>query len=796
MLRAGCSSSITSVRLSQQLRSTSTASSASLIKLFSVATSSAAGSGPLSFSAQLPIEADGIHLLSSNGLRVQLPMEVVLDNDATTFDANAQRHSIVSPTLIDGLKCQIKSIREVAVADGNATPFVDRLASALKATDGDEVSSGTSTRHLLIEWDKQSSTVSLQPNHSPYSILADPQGTEIEGKWYSSVPVSAFEPIARVIADGASTAEQEVVASGTKKKDTKKVNLDHYFDQHSEEPQKASLSPLFYRNMRVPIQYTNVFEQQAAEASSSTTAQVSPKSDSQSVSKVAASADSILPHRVPIDLIHWDHNLMYQHGPSAKTLCNSFEEGCTAQVTSNDINVSHATLRANMKRQPPPAFAVIRTDSKDATKFPAAANKLVRMIENFGFGVLEDMDALGGFPSPKGGSEPLLYTKPTPGVDDDDNSNALIVDYRASKAEQLITKVFGQVRNCHYGLFSTWSNGDRWKFEDLSDDEVLMGQLDAHNARNGHATRHLSTDGSSAKARGARSLQVLNKSGSNPHADGAYSGIHLDLHTDNTYFLEVPRLQAYGCIFTHTTKTTGGESSLVDGARVALEVARLCSPKAISTITGRRLAEKYSIDQRKSFLDLLCTVPVSGRYEKEGHFYNGFKPIITLTKGATPQLLAELAAAIPSSTTADGSPNADYIAWCRRLQHAMGTARPLIDSISFNNSDRLPLNPFITSAFAAKSTKKADKSLVTDLTKPDRIREFYMAYEWFHSLVHDPELAIHFTLKPGQMLFFDNQRTLHGRLEFNGPRVMCGSYVASDEYYSTLKAMCASVNAK
>ena len=40
--------------------------------------------------------------------------------------------------------------------------------------------------------------------------------------------------------------------------------------------------------------------------------------------------------------------------------------------------------------------------------------------------------------------------------------------------------------------------------------------------------------------------------------------------------------------------------------------------------------------------------------------------------------------------------------------------------------------------------------------------------------------------KIGSMLIFDNHRCLHARTAFAGPRIMSGSYISLDDYFSAL----------
>jgi alpha-ketoglutarate-dependent taurine dioxygenase len=126
--------------------------------------------------------------------------------------------------------------------------------------------------------------------------------------------------------------------------------------------------------------------------------------------------------------------------------------------------------------------------------------------------------------------------------------------------------------------------------------------------------------------------------------------------------------------------------------------------------------------EHRDLFDVLCRVKVKGVYEREGRKYNMRSPVISLGE--------------------DGKTH----------------------RVAFNNADRASMEGHSLSV--------------------EELRAFYRAYYEFHRIAHNS--CIKFLLRPGYLLFFDNQRTLHGRLPYSGPRVMCGAYIGSDEYYSEL----------
>lgn len=307
--------------------------------------------------------------------------------------------------------------------------------------------------------------------------------------------------------------------------------------------------------------------------------------------------------------------------------------------TSRQLWSGSELYGAHENRQAPPARVVV----KDFFSNPSAKSDVVRTVEKYGFAVAEDAELA------------VVAGSSTPAV----------VQRRCDVAEKMIKAVFPVLRNSHYGAMSTWSDGDGWKSVPID------------------AKQHPSEGTSSFRD-------------SLAHLDGAYLSSHLDLHTDGTYFLESPKLQSYGCIFT-TPQTVGGETTISDGFA------------AVSKLP-------------KGMVDLLSKVKVGGQYRKEGLWYEAHRPVV-----------------------------------------AMDPSTGHVTQISFNNADRMPMSCAYSS---------------------ELLRSFYDAYHTFHKVVHDDSIT--FQLKPGQMLFFDNHRALHGRKQFSGPRVMCGAYIGLDEYYSSL----------
>jgi gamma-butyrobetaine dioxygenase len=67
------------------------------------------------------------------------------------------------------------------------------------------------------------------------------------------------------------------------------------------------------------------------------------------------------------------------------------------------------------------------------------------------------------------------------------------------------------------------------------------------------------------------------------------------------------------------------------------------------------------------------------------------------------------------------------------------------------------------------------------------VGRYYSAYRRFAELLRDPRFQLQFRLRDRDLVVFDNQRTLHGRLAFSSarhPRHLRGCYLTRDSVYS------------
>ena len=69
------------------------------------------------------------------------------------------------------------------------------------------------------------------------------------------------------------------------------------------------------------------------------------------------------------------------------------------------------------------------------------------------------------------------------------------------------------------------------------------------------------------------------------------------------------------------------------------------------------------------------------------------------------------------------------------------------------------------------------------------MRALYAGIRSFDGMANDPAYQWRYTLKPGDMLVFDNWRVLHGRGAFRGKRKMAGAYVNREDFESRVRSV-------
>ena len=81
--------------------------------------------------------------------------------------------------------------------------------------------------------------------------------------------------------------------------------------------------------------------------------------------------------------------------------------------------------------------------------------------------------------------------------------------------------------------------------------------------------------------------------------------------------------------------------------------------------------------------------------------------------------------------------------------------------------------------------------------EPAVMYQFYAAFRALMKRIRDPKYTIEYTLKPGEMAVFDNQRVLHGRASFDpdsGERHLRGYYIEHNEINSRIRMLAKSLN--
>ena len=66
---------------------------------------------------------------------------------------------------------------------------------------------------------------------------------------------------------------------------------------------------------------------------------------------------------------------------------------------------------------------------------------------------------------------------------------------------------------------------------------------------------------------------------------------------------------------------------------------------------------------------------------------------------------------------------------------------------------------------------------------------FYRSLTAFAKIIKRPNMVQEVALRPGQVLFVDNWRVLHGRRSFDGKRVVSGCYLPRDDWRSKARLL-------
>ena len=64
----------------------------------------------------------------------------------------------------------------------------------------------------------------------------------------------------------------------------------------------------------------------------------------------------------------------------------------------------------------------------------------------------------------------------------------------------------------------------------------------------------------------------------------------------------------------------------------------------------------------------------------------------------------------------------------------------------------------------------------------DKIDDFYKSLQSFSRIIQNPKNEYWISLRPDQVIIFDNYRLLHGRSAINGKRTLVTCYISQDEF--------------
>ncbi|CAK5099039.1 unnamed protein product [Meloidogyne enterolobii] len=96
--------------------------------------------------------------------------------------------------------------------------------------------------------------------------------------------------------------------------------------------------------------------------------------------------------------------------------------------------------------------------------------------------------------------------------------------------------------------------------------------------------------------------------------------------------------------------------------------------------------------------------------------------------------------------------------------------------IRYNPYDRAPMK-----TLRINKEEKLNEEMEENVSKSlEETVLFYEAYQRFARILNEPGQQVQIMLKPGNVLFIDNFRILHGRKAFQGERAMCGCYLSRD----------------
>ncbi|XP_071552454.1 trimethyllysine dioxygenase, mitochondrial isoform X1 [Panulirus ornatus] len=71
----------------------------------------------------------------------------------------------------------------------------------------------------------------------------------------------------------------------------------------------------------------------------------------------------------------------------------------------------------------------------------------------------------------------------------------------------------------------------------------------------------------------------------------------------------------------------------------------------------------------------------------------------------------------------------------------------------------------------------------------EKVQEFYIHFQNLTKIIRNPKNEYWLTLEPGNVLFIDNWRVMHGRASYQGERIMSGCYLDNDDFTSKARVL-------
>ncbi|RVX65975.1 hypothetical protein B0A52_09901 [Exophiala mesophila] len=209
--------------------------------------------------------------------------------------------------------------------------------------------------------------------------------------------------------------------------------------------------------------------------------------------------------------------------------------------------------------------------------------------------------------------------------------------------------------------------------------------------------------------------------------DTAYTNDYLPPHTDTTYFTDPAGLQLFHCL-SHT----------------AIDDPMKPGAGGESTFVDGFAAAQRLFHTRPELYNVLSSTPIvsAALGSPAGEFYN-------------------------TASNAKGYP---VLVHTSAVPGRSNPSPKTLTQIRWNNLDRLA-------------------PTVPSFLNHTALKQWYTAAREWSNILSSPEFLLTIKLQPGEPVIFDNWRTLHGRLAFEGKRRICGAYIGMDDFQAKLRGV-------